>query len=161
MREIRLTKGQVTLVDDKHYERIMGYGKWQAVWNKFTCTYYAQKRVLGADGKRHTFLMHRVVMGFIHGDGRRVDHRDPRQTLDNREDNLRESTAAQNCWNQGCRKNSIGRLKGISPNHSGWQAEIRANGKRRYLGTRRTREEAHALYCAAAAELHGEFLRTA
>jgi AP2 domain len=114
-----------------------------------------------SNGKWRTVLMHRMILSLKPGDGLHGDHVDPRQTLDNRMQNLRVATPSQNgCNRRATNKNTSG-FKGVSRKRSGWRAEIKVNGNRHYLGTRRTREEAHALYCAAAKELHGAFARTA
>lgn len=101
---------------------------------------------------------HRVIWAIVHGewpDGE-IDHIncDP---LDNRLVNLREATHQQNTFNQRG-KGAV--LKGVRKNPRGgsYIATIRA-GTVRYLGSFNTPEEAHAAYCAAAKELHGEFAR--
>jgi hypothetical protein len=159
VKEIPLTKGQVALVDDEDFEYLNAY-KWHAKWDEHTNTYYAVRTERCADGKRRPLLMHRVVLGLTRGDGVIGDHRDPRQTLTNTRKNLRVATVAQNNRNRRANKNGAGGLKGIYRSHSGWRAEIKVDGKRRYLGTRPTRDEAHALYAVAAHELYGEFART-
>ena len=40
-----------------------------------------------------------------------------------------------------------------------WQAQIRVNGKCKYLGFFKTPELAYAAYCKAAKELYGDFAR--
>lgn len=84
---------------------------------------------------------------------------------DDRIENLREATAAQNSQNIGCRANSSTGLKGASRfnsprNNKKFRSTITVNGKRIHLGQFDTAEEAHAAYCAKAAELHGEFANT-
>ena len=68
-------------------------------------------------------------------------------------------------WDKGsitivAKDNTTGR-KGVTYNKrlKKFQARIVLNNKRKYLGVFTTTEEAHAAYCAAATELHGEFAR--
>ena len=94
-------------------------------------------------------------------DGIQIDHinGDP---WDNRLSNLRTATNQQNCMNRSLRRNSKSGYKGASwyPRRQMWCAQIYTKGKNKYLGLYATPEEAHAAYCKAAKELHGEFART-
>lgn len=85
----------------------------------------------------------------IHGD-----------TLDDRWSELRESTREQNEANRGPRRSNTTGLKGVH-NHQDrfYKAAIWRDGKRTYLGTHKTPQEAHAAYTAAAKEHDGEFAR--
>lgn len=86
-----------------------------------------------------------------------VDHID-RDPLNNRRANLRLCTAAENS------RNSSGRgryLKGAKYDRGRWQARISAGGVTRHLGCYATEAEAHAAYCRAARELHGDYACTA
>ena len=94
-----------------------------------------------------------------------IDHRNGNAS-DNRIENLREATYSQNSQNIGVRRNSSTGLKGAQRfNRPGQRARFRStitvNRKRIFLGLFHTAEEAHAAYCAKAAELHGEFKRIA
>jgi hypothetical protein len=82
-----------------------------------------------------------------------------RDRSDNRLENLRAATAQENSCNTSKRKNTTSKYKGVSwyRRYQKWQAHIRHNGKSRYLGMYATEEKAHAAYCKAAAELHGDF----
>jgi hypothetical protein len=85
-----------------------------------------------------------------------VDHIN-RNPSDNRVENLRWATSAENCANKTTR-NPLG-VKGVQK-HSRckkYQAHIGINGHSTYLGLYDTIEEAHAVYMAKAKELHGDF----
>jgi len=91
-----------------------------------------------------------------------IDHIDG-NSLNNAFANLRLATKAQNAQNSSFRKTNTSGLKGafFHKPSSRWLSAISVNGKRIYLGQFQTAEQAHAAYCKAAAELHGEFARTA
>lgn len=85
-----------------------------------------------------------------------LDHKNG-DKADNRIANLREATRAQNAANVGAAaRNKVG-LKGVSPHHKRFRAQIRTAGKVLYLGIFDTPELAHAAYAVAAALHHGEF----
>jgi hypothetical protein len=165
VKEIQLTKGQVAIVDDEDYEWLNQY-KWHALWNPHTQTYYAVcTEYLGGgrrNPKRRTLRMHRVILGLEHGDPRTGDHVETGQTLDNRRENLRVSKHKwQQTANQRTQRNHSVGLKGVSRSGSKYMARIEMAGKRKYLGTRDTKEAAHELYVQAAQEQFGEYARVA
>ena len=95
----------------------------------------------------------------------KVDHRDG-NTLDNRRENLRVATAAQNVRNARKKRSATtSRYKGVffTRGRKGrslskpWQAQIRRGGKNRYLGCFETAEAAALAYDTAARETFGEF----
>jgi len=108
-------------------------------------------------------LAHIVIWEMHYGpvpDGKDLDHCDTVKT-NNRIGNLRPCSNDQNAWNTGIRKMNKSGFKGVAPHKGAWVAQIRANGKNNYLGRFRSPEEAHAAYCEAAKEMHGQFARTA
>ena len=79
---------------------------------------------------------------------------------DNRLKNLRAATAQENSYNKNKAVfHTTSDYKGVSwyKRLQKWQSQIRHNGKSKHLGMYTTEEEAHAAYCKAAAELHGDF----
>lgn len=149
MKEIQLTQGQVALVDDWWYEELNQY-KWCAHWN-YNC-YCAIRKNLGK-----IVYMHRVVAGTRKGE--QTDHIN-HNTLDNREENLRRCTAAENQWNKRKQKNIISGYKGVTQNGNNWKARITKHRKKYELGTYPTPEEAARTYDKNAIELFGEFAET-
>ncbi len=111
---------------------------------------------LRLDG-RH-YLAHRLAWLYMTGEWPKdqVDHRNGWK-LDNAWDNLREANHSQNMSNRP----GWGRYpKGVMRDRSGrFRAAVRKDGRREYLGTFDTPEEAHAAYVARARELHGSFAR--
>jgi hypothetical protein len=91
-----------------------------------------------------------------------IDHRNGIRN-DNRLRNLRLATQEQNNFNIGRAGNNSSRFKGVcyDKKTGKWQSQIRAGGKRKYLGQFPSPEIAHAAYRNAAMQLHGSFARTA
>jgi hypothetical protein len=85
-----------------------------------------------------------------------VDHIDG-DGLNNCRDNLRVCSSEQNAKNIKVRP---GRLKGITPVGSKWQAQIAAEGRHLYLGLFESPELAAKAYDRAARKYHGEFAAT-
>lgn len=79
--------------------------------------------------------------------------------LDNRRENLRISTQAQNLWNAKKHKDSSSIYKGVSKrrNDTNWSARIMKNGKAQHIGMFTTETEAASAYNRVAKELFGEF----
>lgn len=107
---------------------------------------------------------HRVIMSMVYGfpPTHEVDHINGIKS-DNRISNLRNATRRENGCNRPAQVGgSGGGVKGITMIKSSgrWQAQIRANGKYKYLGTFDTKAEAHEAYCSASRVLHGDFSRT-
>lgn len=87
MKIIKLTRGQVALVDDADFEDLARF-KWYAHWRPLCNSFYATRGIWLLPGPRRGIeTMHRRVMGLEGGDKRRVAHKTP-NTLDNRRANL-------------------------------------------------------------------------
>jgi len=89
-----------------------------------------------------------------------IDHINMDRT-DNRWANLRIATQTQNMENRGALATNTSGFKGAHWHKHArkWRAQITVNGKKHHLGHRNTREEAAALYAAAAEKHFGEFAR--
>lgn len=154
MKLIELTKGQSAKVDDDVFAEISQV-KWYAQ-SRGDGSYYAARRAKNGGA---LIYMHRVINGTpacLHTDHINGD------PLDNRKENLRSVTPAQNGMNKPTQRGQT--LKGAwfdnsRSNKNKWRAAIRISGKLKYLGRFATQEEAAAAY-AEAAKLHfGEFNR--
>jgi len=157
-----LKGGFKTFVDDCDAE--LAERKWFAL--RCNGRLYAGRTGGIRDGERRgkSILLHREVMARVYGRqlerNEWVDHIN-NESLNNTRANLRLATPAQNLANQGqSRKNTTG-YKGVyfckHSTKNPWKAQIMANGKQHYLGLFASKELAHAAYCKAAIELHGEF----
>jgi hypothetical protein len=121
----------VALVDAADAEAVGAY-RWCMDGNGYAM------RTIRAEGKRLTVLMHRFLLGLAHGDPRQGDHVNG-DTLDNRRANLRVCTSAENHQNRHDRPH-----RGATWHAGGncWQAQAMLAGKRHYLGSFATQEEA-------------------
>jgi hypothetical protein len=92
-----------------------------------------------------------------------LDHKNLDKS-DNRIENLRLATKAQNQANRRAHKTNKSGFKNVvyrEKNLKKWEARIATGKKRRLIGYFDTPEEAHAAYVAEAVRLHGEFARAA
>ncbi len=153
-KEIPLTQGLASLVDDDDYEGLMQH-KWYATKMKGGAK---AKRSLprDEDGRQESAYMHRVIMNAKKG--QYVDHRN-HDTLDNRRANLRLCTQSQNMGNRRKSAGSMYRFKGVRKNNGGgaWRAQICVEYIRTELGTFANERDAARSYNAAAIEHFGEF----
>lgn len=85
------------------------------------------------NGKR--ILLHRLIMGLEPGDPRIVDHID-RDPLNNTRANLQIVTHALNAQNQGARKASTSKFRGVcwDRTRQRWYAQVTLNGRNHNLG---------------------------
>ncbi len=124
-----------------------------------------RRQYLKLSFRGQNYYLHHLVWAFHHGVWpTRLDHRN-RNTTDNRIENLRECSVAQNQYNS-CRKaNNRSGHKGVvfQPQHPAcpWFAKIGVNGRTVALGNHATKEAAAAAYAAAAKQYAGEFARIA
>ena len=147
---IPLSQDQYAKVDAADFWWLIRW-KWYAQWIPDTRSFRAVRMV-----KKTMIYMARVIMG--NPPGRFVDHRD-HDTLDNRRQNLRPATRAQNQANHRLNIRNKSGFKGVSRAQGGkWQASIRVNGKSIALGAAyRTPAEAAVAYRDAAVRYFGEF----
>jgi hypothetical protein len=152
---ITLTKGYVAVIDATDIPLVDAWN-WCAKEYRLTC--YAQRGCRNADGARATISLHRTILRAQ--DGMEIDHCN-RNGLDNRRDNLRLATKAENQWNRPKPQNNTSGFKGAAwrKDCKKWQAQIQVRGKLFYLGLFPTADMAHAAYAEASDTMHGEFGR--
>jgi len=107
---------------------------------------------------RVLYYGHRLAWLYVHGEwpARDLDHIN-RDCRDNRIANLRLATDSENLCNKPVRRDSRTGLKGVAPKRKKYAARITKEGRIHFLGSYDTPEDAHAAYCRAARELHGDF----
>ena len=159
-RQIPLTQGYVTIVDEDDYHWLIRF-KWCTgkARTKMPIARRAAKRGEGMGSKFKEIMMHRLIMG--DPEGYQIDHING-DTLDNRKVNLRICTRTQNMVNQKNRSSNKTGFKGVSANKQigGFDSFISGPGhKQRNLGHFKTAEEAALAYDSSARAMHGNFAR--
>lgn len=157
MQAIQLTQGKIAIVDDADFNQLSQY-RWFAYRKprKSRTLGYAARQLPRANGKQKMLYMHRALLP----NAPEVDHVNS-DGLDNRRQNLRSATRRQNTQNMLKATNHSSELKGVTWHSKAqkWQAQIRVDGRNRYLGLFVNETLAGAAY-RQAAQLHfGEFAR--
>mgnify|MGYP001225530451 CR=1 FL=1 len=158
MKEIKLTTGQVTIVDDDDYS-ILSKRSWRIDKDGYVISGSSK------NNKKYNIRMHRFILELT-DPSILSDHKD-RNKLNNQRSNLRTCNRSENQKN----KTPRGRSKYLGVMYQKYQvptkhglieheyiiARIRVNSKYIKLGTFRTEEEAAFSYDQAARKYHGEF----
>ena len=149
---IKLTQGQIAIVDAEDLEKIGEY-RWAAVWIAKSKKYYVRAYVSATKG---TIGLQRLLTNAKKDDV--VDHING-DSLDNRKSNLRLCTKRQNAQNMPPQsRNELG-IRGVYRKDIRYVARIYIDGRNAYLGTFNTIEEAIEARLKAEKEIHGEFSR--
>jgi len=147
-RIIPLTRGQFTVVDAEDYLWLSQY-QWFAEGT--AGHFYAVRKENGRSIKMHRQIMNapdHLVVDHIDHDG-----------LNNRRENLRICTFAENCRNRRTSRHKSSKYKGVhclKRNHK-WAAQVTCDHKRNHLGYFGDEIDAAKAYDRAALELFGEF----
>jgi hypothetical protein len=150
-------KGKVVIVSPCDYAILKPF-KW---WVKFSGVNRQQayiKTSFRVNGKQRYISIHRMIMNpkidqevdHINGNG-----------LDNRRENLRVCTTAENVRNSSKRKDSTHQYKGtvFVKNRNRWRSRIQVNGKRYWSGYFKTEIEAAKRFDEMAKKYHGEYVK--
>ena len=149
MKEIVLSQGRLSLVDDSLYDDL----------NQVKWSFDSGCAVRRKDKKK--IYLHRVIMSTP--DGYVTDHINGNK-LDNRKINLRICTTKQNARNRKLNKDNTSGYKGVSISYKcgsehehKWKSIIRVNYRFIYLGTFISKIEAALAYNNAAKRFYGKF----
>lgn len=127
-------RGEV-LIDDEDYAWLSQW-QWHAAGTPIP---YVRRMIYTPrpEGGRTSIALpiHRQIMGLEQGDPLQVDHIN-RDTFDNRRQNLRVVTKAQNAQNTGARPGSSSVFRGVGWDRdtSKWRAYAMIEGRLRHLG---------------------------
>jgi hypothetical protein len=132
------------LVDASDLPKLRAFDvRWYASWSKTLRGFYVLCHIR-VNGKRTTVSMHRFILDAPQDLD--VDHK-YHDTLDNRRESLRMTTASRNAMNRkGANRNSKTGHRAISPDLSlgKFRLNVSINGKRTYIGHYSTIEQAIA-----------------
>jgi hypothetical protein len=152
MKEIRLTQGEVALVDDEDFEHL---NQWRWFVQKRNHTSYAYRTT---KSPKTSASMHRQLMDFPTGS--QIDHIDG-NGLNNLRCNLRICTSAHNSMNRKKRKNTSSKYKGVAweKGKNRWYVSIKVGRKSYYLGKVGSEKEGALVYDKIAREWFGQYAR--
>lgn len=151
MKQIPLTQGKFALVDDEDFDRLSQH-KWRPNRQGYAIT--DVRRGVGWG----TRSMHRIVLS--PPSGWDVDHING-DRLDNRKENLRACSRAENSRNSVKHRDNTSGYKGVSwhEQKGKWRARIRRNGKEKHLGLFETADAAARAYDQSAKVCFGVFAK--
>lgn len=149
--EMKLSNGEVVTLDDKDFTLVKDY-KWYKSANGYAVSRF---RVKGT-GKHAIVRMHRLIANtpnhmltdHINGD-----------KLDNRRENLRWCTPAQNMYNRKVNKNNPLMIKGVHKAGTGYRVRIQKDRFKFDYGTYKSLDEARLVADKAYKQLFKEFAK--
>lgn len=153
---IKLTQNQATTIDIGDWELVKKY-KWHAAhpshYSNENAYQAKHTKPRNGEGKQSHIYMHNLIMDCR---DKEVDHID-RNPLNNKRNNLRISSTAENCRNKLLQSNNKSGYKGVYKKGDRYRAMIRINRKLKHLGTFKNPEDAYLAYREVAVKYHGEF----
>jgi hypothetical protein len=151
MKTIVLSDGSTTQVSDEDYEYLNQF-KWRPSSSSVCRSIYKA-------GRNRTVTMHREIVARMGLKTPLIDHED-RNWRNNQRTNLRAATKSTNGINRGATsKNLYSSYKGVSFSQKSkkWTANIRKDGRTRFIGEYGTEDEAALAYNHYAKSLFGDF----
>ena len=148
---------------------IFEYKDGHLYWKKKYCHKINLGQIAGSEKKRYwqtnifgkRYYNHRLIYIMHYGEIKNhIDHIDG-NGKNNKIENLRDVTRAQNMWNSIKPKNNNSGTKGISflPRLKKWRARIKFNKKEFHIGVFEKKEDAIQKLNEFRAKYHGEFAR--
>lgn len=151
----KTSKTYIALIDDEDYDLVSRYNWHIRINPRHSNGPYALGQPKGSPAHSREVFMHVLIMGRTG-----IDHKN-HNGLDNRRENLRISTPAENARNTRKQPNAKFRYKGVHFDdrylERKWVAKIHVGGQYIGLGRFLTEEEGARAYDAAALEHFGEF----
>lgn len=149
-KEIVLSDGTKVKVDaDDH--------AWLSKFKWYRSNVYAERTSWDRKTKKSIKIkMSREIIGAAKG--QLVDHKNG-DTFDNRKENLRVCSVAENGRNRGKNKNNTSGFKGVTwhDQRRKWVAQIKVNGQHKHIGLFKTKKAASDAYQKAAKQFFGEY----
>ena len=132
-KEMILTKGRVTVVDDGDFDWLSEW-KWSYTYNVRNIDFGYAVRRNSPNIKPRQLYMHRVIVGARPGEV--VDHINGNR-LDNRRSNLRICTQSENLANKQVHLAGESGFKWVYPNKKsgGWVVRMKIAGKMTHIGS--------------------------
>lgn len=152
MKEIKLTMNKIALVDDEDFKAVNKY-KWQASRAPRGDYFYATGLV-GEPNNLKPVKMHNFIMR--KRKGYEIDHIN-NNGLDNRRENLRYCTPAQNSANRRPKKGCSSIYKGVFKRTDSKHIKWRVNVGKKFVMTCNTEGDAAMVYNYLAKKKYGEF----
>lgn len=154
------------MITQSDVQAILGYKDGNLYWKntdrKISCYQDARGYMrIGIDGKR--YLQHRIIYLLFHGHlPPVVDHIDGNPT-NNRIENLRAATNAENLQNMKLSPSNTSGGKNVSWDRKAkkWLVMLKVNGAKKYLGLFKDFELADLVASEARNKFHGQFARHA
>jgi hypothetical protein len=142
-----------TILDREDYYKF-GNIKWALGGRKNN--FYAIGGIRNKDGELEKVSLHRLILN--PPENKLVDHRNG-NGLDNRRENLRLATHAQNMLNRRKQKNTSSKFIGVyfDKQTGKWRAKIKVNSKTMHIGRFDSELQAALAYDRTAKLYHGEF----
>ena len=131
-----------TYIDTNDLDKLKSHkGSWYANYHKKSNGYYVMSNFKKTDGSYTLIGLHRFLMDSPKG--KVVDHID-RNTLNNKRDNLRVVTQAQNNQNTRLQRNSKSGVRGVywCKHRNIWRAYVKHQGRNHYFGNHKEIDEA-------------------
>lgn len=133
---------------------------WNTRYKDKEATGWINNNYIRISFKTRQFYLHQIAFAIMVGYiPEEVDHKDLNK-LNNKWDNLREASHAENASNMKMRRNNKAGMKGVSWSKwtNSWRMDFQHNNVK-YHSFHPTKEEAYKAYCEKSAELHKEFGR--
>jgi hypothetical protein len=157
-------------ITQEEVKELFEYKDGQLFWKNPKSNRCKHGQLAGSIGKRGYWRVcinykqhyqHRLIFLMFHGHLPQIlDHKDG-NPLNNKIENLREATAAENLRNSKLRKNNTSGVKGVSWSklHKKWRAVVMVNGVNHRLGLFKDLELAQLVAEEARNKYHKEFAK--